>query len=161
MIGVVVDHDLVASPVPALDDVVIVRGDIPVEIAEPEAFPVPSPKVESKLRSNTTGEMSVRPRLSEVVIRIVGATIMSDPFIVLGVNVRNVRMTWLVHGNVVPGRGSGLLTSCGGRSARRRGSPRRSRTASRNVSTADRCGVTAAAWRRTAPLILRKNSHAN
>src|ERR1035438_10151227 len=154
MVGVVVDHDLVASPVPALNDVVIVRGDVPVEIAEPEAFPVSTGKVESKLRSNTTGEMSVCPRLSEAVIRIVAATIMSDPFVVLGVNVRNVRMTLLVHGNVVPGRGIRLLSSCRGRSARGRGSPRRSGAPSRNVSTADR-RVSTAAWRRTAPLILR------
>src|ERR1017187_9942507 len=103
MIRVVVDHDLVASPVPALNDVVIVRSDVPIEIAKPEAFAVSSHKVESKLRSNTTGEMSVCPRLSELVMRIVAATIMSDPFIVLDVNVRNVRVTLPVHGNVVPG----------------------------------------------------------
>ena len=111
MVGVVVDHDLVASPVPALDDVVIVRGNVPVEIAEPEAFPVSARKVESELRSNTTGETSVRPWLSEVVIRIVAAGIMTDPFIVPGVNVRKGRMTLPVHGNAVLGSGSGLLTA--------------------------------------------------
>ena len=65
---------------------------------------------------------------------------MSDPSVVLGVNVRNVRMTFLVHGNVVLGRGSVVLT------AGRLGSPCGSRTASRNVSTANRRGATAAAW---------------
>ena len=111
MVRVLVDHDLIASPIPVTDDVVIERGDVPVKIAEPEAFPVSSRKVEYMLRSKTTAEMSVRPRLSEVVIRIVPATIMSDPFIVLGVNVRNIRMTLLVHGNAVLGSGSGLLTA--------------------------------------------------
>jgi hypothetical protein len=82
---------------------------------------------------------------------------MSDPFIVLDVNVRNVRVTLPVHGNVVPGRGIGLLTSCGGRSARRRGSPRGSRTASGNVSPADRRVSTAAFL---LPTALRKSSHA-
>ena len=46
MVGVLVDHDLIASPVPAYDDVVIVRGDVPVEVVKPEAFPVSSRKVE-------------------------------------------------------------------------------------------------------------------
>src|ERR1039458_7590036 len=203
MVGVLVDHDLIASPVPA-------RDDVPEKIAEPEAFPVssrkheymlrskatgeapvcprlidvimrivgatimsdplivrseglpvPSRKHEYMLRSKATGEAPVCPRLIDVIMRIVGATIMSDPLIVLGMNVRNFRMTCLVHGNAVLGRGSGLLTPCRGGSARRLGSLRGSRTASGNVSTANRRLVTAAAWRLIAPLILRKSKHAN
>src|ERR1035437_35920 len=161
MVGVLVDHDLIATPVPALDDGVIVRGDVPVIITKPEAFPVSSRHHEYMLRSKATGEASVCPRLIEAEIPIVGATIMSDPLIVAGVNVRELRMTSLVHGNAVPGRGIGLLPSCRSRIARRPGSRRRSRTASWNVSTANRGRATAAAWLPTAPLILRKSSHAN
>src|ERR1035437_117940 len=116
------------------------------------------------LRSKAAGEASVCKRLSHLVMRIVGAAVMSDPFTVPGVNVRHVGMTCLVHGDVVLGGGCRLLASCRGRSARRRGSPRGSGTAGRNVSTAHRCGVTAtaAALLPTAPLILlRKSSHAN
>src|ERR1019366_9342355 len=160
MVRVFVDYDLIASPVPARNDGVIVRGDVPVEIAKPEAFPVPSRKHEYMLRSKATGEASVCPRLIEAVMRIVGATIMSDPLIVLGVNVRNFRMTFLVRGNVVLGRGSGLPIPCRGRSARRLGSPCGSRTTSGNVSTANRRGLIAAACLPTARLILRKSSHA-
>jgi hypothetical protein len=47
----------------------------------------------------------------DVEMRIVGGTTVSDPLIVPGVNVRNFRMTLLVHGNVVLGRGPGLLKS--------------------------------------------------
>ena len=43
-------------------------------------------------------------------MRIVGAPIISDPLIVFGVNVRRIRMTFLVHGNVVLNRRCGLLT---------------------------------------------------
>src|ERR1039457_5316408 len=135
MVGVLVDHDLIASPVPARDDVVIVCGDVPEKIAEPEAFPVSSRKHEYMLRSKATGEAPVCPRLIDVIMRIVGATIMSDPLIVLGMNVRNFRMTCLVHGNAVLGRGSGLLTPCRGGSARRLGSLRGGRNASGNGST--------------------------
>jgi hypothetical protein len=75
-------------------------------------------------------------------MRIGSTTIVSNPFIVLRVNVRNVRMTLLVHfyvvfGRRLPGPGRGL-------SARWLGSSRGSRTVSRNVSTANR-GMTASA----------------
>jgi hypothetical protein len=114
----------------------------------------------------------------EVEIPIVGATIVSHPLIVR-VNVRNFRMTCLVHGNavparaigllawLVPGRAIGLLTARRGCGARRLGSPRRgSGTASGNVSTANRLGAAAAALvpaalLPTAPPILSKSSHAN
>ena len=122
MVRVLVDHDLIASPVPSPDDVVIVRGDVPVEIAKPEAFPVSSCKHKYMLGSKAAGEVSVCQRLIEVVMRIVGATVVSDPLIVLGVNVRHFRMTFLVHGNVV--LGAGLLTSCRGRRSRRAGASR-------------------------------------
>src|ERR1017187_8113443 len=160
MVGVLVDHDLIAAPIPSRDDVVIVRGDVPVEIVKPEAFPVSSRQHEYMLRSKAAGEASVRPRGIEVVMRVVGATSMSDPLIVFGVNVRNVRMTFLVHANAVLGRRLGL-PSCRLRSARSPGSRRGSRTASRNVSTAKCRGFTAPVLLPTAPLLLRKSSHAN
>jgi predicted Na+-dependent transporter len=93
------------------------------------------------LRSKATGEAPVCPRLIDAVVSVVGATVMSDPLIVIGVNVRNVRMTFLVHCNVVLDRRIGLLlTAC---RPSRPGSGRWSRTASGNVSTAN-CLVTAA-----------------
>jgi len=133
MVRIVVDHDLIASPVPTGNDVVIVRGDVPVEIAKPEAFPVAARKYEYMLRSKATGEASVCKRLIDAVVRIVSATTMSDPLVVFGMNVRNLRMTFLVNGNAVLRRG--LLASCGRRSAGRTGSPGRSRTACGNVLT--------------------------
>jgi hypothetical protein len=87
-------------------------------------------------------------------MRIVAAAIMSDPLIVLGVNVRDIRMTLPVHGNVVLRRGTVLLTS------RRIGSPRGSGTMRGNVTAANR-GVTAAARCAPASSILRKSSQAN
>src|ERR1035441_3714789 len=160
MVGVLVDDNLIAVPVPAHHDVVIVRGDVPVEIVEPEALPVSPSKHEHMLRSKAAGEASVRPRRIEVVVRVVGATTMSDPLIVLGVNVRNFRMTLLIRPNAVFRRRLGL-PSCRFRSARSPGSRRGSRTASRNVSTANRRGFTAAVLLPAAALLLRISSHAN
>jgi hypothetical protein len=122
---------------------------------------VSSRKIEYMLRSKAAGEASVRKRLSHLVMRIVGAAIMSHPFVALDVHVRHVRMACLVHGDVVLGGRCGLLAACGGRSARRRGSLRGSGTAGRNVSTAHRRGATAAALLLAPLILLRKSSHAN
>jgi hypothetical protein len=157
VVRVLVDHNLIASPVPVRDDVVIVGGHVPVEIAKPEAFPVSSRKHEYMLRPKATGEASMCKRLIDAVVRIVGATVMSDPLVVLGMNVGNFRMISLVDGNAVLGRGSGLLTSRRGRSAWSTGSPRRSGTVSGNVSAANR-GVPAAAWLSTVTLACTKTA---
>ena len=160
MVRVLEDHDLIATPVPARDDAVIVRGDVPEEIAKPESFPVSSRKHEYVLRSKATAEASVCIGVIDVEMRIAWAAIMPDPLIVLDMNVRNFRMTSLVHGYMVPGRATRLLTSRRGRSSRRIGSPRRSRAMSGNVSTANRLLVTAA-WLVSSLLTGRKRSHAN
>jgi hypothetical protein len=95
-----------------------------------------------------------------VKMRIVAAAPVSDPLIVLGVNVGKFRMAFLIDGDVV--LGSGLPVSLRGRSAhglRGRG------TAGRDVSTAN-LGVTApvlcaAVLFAAASSILRKSSRAN
>ena len=159
MVGVFVDHDLIASPVPVRDDVVVVWSNVPVEIVEPEAFPVSSGEPEYMLRSEPAGEASVRPWLVNVVVGIPGATVMSDPLIVRGVHVRQFRMTWTIRGNVVLICGSWLLIPCGGWTAL--GSWRRPcRTASGDVSTAN-LGASAAAWPSDAASVLRKSSDAS
>jgi hypothetical protein len=149
MVGILINDDLVTGPIPTLDDVVIVRGDIPVKTVKPETFPVPAAEYEDVLRSKTAVEASVRPRLIEVVMRIVGAAIVPDPLVVSGVDMRNVGMTPLVHGNVVLGGGGPASGRCG--------SARGSGTVSGNVPTADGRGVTAAAGLAAA---LCKSSHA-
>jgi hypothetical protein len=155
MVRVLVNHDLITSPVPVRDDVVIVRGDVPVEIVEPEAFPVSTAEPEYMLRSKPAGEASVCPRLIEVEVGIPGATVMSDPLIVRSVNVRDFRMTRPVHGNVILFCGSGLLISCRGWTARGPGR-HPDGTASRNVP-ATNLGTGAAARPLGAPSILRKS----
>jgi hypothetical protein len=154
MVRILVDYYLIASPVPVSDDIVIVRGDIPIEIAKPEAFPVSSRKREYMLRSKTAVEAPVCPCLLDVVMRIPASTSMAHPPIVPGIHVRNIRMTLSVHGNVILVHGSSLPAAFRSWSSRRLGLPGRLRTASRNVSTADP-RVTAAVLRRTAPSVLR------
>jgi hypothetical protein len=60
-------------------------------------------------RSKATGEGTVRERMIDVVMRIIAAAIVSDPLIVISVNVRKFRMPLLVHGKTVLVPRSGLL----------------------------------------------------
>ena len=109
------------------------------------------------LRPKPAAETSVCPGLSESIMRIARAGIVTHPAIVPGVYVRNVRMASLIDFHVVLGRGPRLLTPCRSRYAHGCGSPF-SRTVRRNVSTANR-GMTAAAVR--PPTALVKSSHAD
>src|ERR1017187_8838218 len=73
MVGVVVNHDLIATPVPTLYDRVIVRRDVPIKIAKPEPLPVSSRHHEYMLRAKAGREASVRPGLVHAGVRIVAA----------------------------------------------------------------------------------------
>jgi hypothetical protein len=156
MVRILVDYDLVAVPVPVRDDGVIKRSDIPIVIAKPEAFPVSACKHEYMLGSKAACEVSVRPRVIQVEVRIVRGG-MSHPFIVPGVNVRQIRMTFLVDMNAILLCSSVLVPSFRGRGPGRRCG---SRTASGNVAVANLRAV-AAMWFVTATFLLRKSSYAN
>ena len=98
------------------------------------------------MRFKAAAETSVCSRTINVVARIVGGGIVSDPLIVAGVDVRDIRVTFRDHRNEVLGpasacRGRGLLSP----------GLRGSGTASGDVSTANR---------RWFP-ILRKSSQAD
>ncbi len=111
MIRVLIDHDIVAIPEPAIDEAVIGRSDAEEETVKPETLPVSSSKMEDMARTEAAGKMSMCPGLIDVVVGIVTAGIMADPFIV-GVNVGSFRMASLVRGKC-PGRllSSGRLLS--------------------------------------------------
>src|ERR1017187_2768195 len=113
------------------------------------------------LRSKATSEASMCPRLSELVMRIVGTAVMSHPLIAPGVNVRKCRMTFLVCADAVLGNGGGLLPPRARGGALRLGGLRWSGAASGDVSATDRRGATAALWLPTAALFLRKTCQAN
>ena len=87
VVRIFVDHHLVSRPVPARDDAVVVRRDVPIVIPKPEPFPVSSAEHENMLWPETTGITSVRPRLFDAIVRVVPSAVMPHPLIVLGVNV--------------------------------------------------------------------------
>jgi hypothetical protein len=148
MVGVLVDHDPIAGPVPAGHDVVVEGGYVPVEGIEPETLRTASGQNEYVLRAEAAGEVPVCPRLIEVIMRVVRTAVMPDPLVVFGVNVGKLRVTFLVRRNVVLGCSLAWRSDagCRDRGSRGFGSFGGSRTASRYVSAARSRGTAATVW---------------
>lgn len=142
MIGIFIDHDLIACPVPVGDDVVVVRGDIPVEIVEPETARAATRKHPYVIASKTAGKVPVSPRIIEVIMRITPAAVVSNPAIVARVDVGNFGMAMLVRANVIlfGASVSGGSRACSGSRVRHRRRPM-----SRNVAATNRCRATTTA----------------
>ena len=144
MVGVLVDHDLIATSSSSPRRCCNRTERRPRRNCRTRSAPGFLPQARIHVASKATAEMSVCPRLSDMVMRIVGAAIMSDP------SDRSWRQRAEHPDDLSCPRQRGspsrqlLLTSCRRRSACRLGSPRGSRTVSGNVSTANRRGVTAA-----------------
>ena len=142
MIGILINYDLIAIPIPARDDIVIVRSDVPVEIVKPEAITISAAEHEHMLRSEAAVEMAMRPGMIGVVMEIITPSVVSKPPIVVRVHVRHVGMTLPVGLKVV------LLnrppTAVGGALPYRGLSPGGRRSVSRDVSTSE-FGMAAAA----------------
>ena len=101
MIRVVVNHDLIARPVPVADDGVIVGENAPVKVVEPEAFAISALKVEYVLGTDASREVTMRPRVIQVEPGVVASRVVADPFVVTGVHVRDFRMSLVVGGNAM------------------------------------------------------------
>lgn len=73
MIRVFIDNNLVRIPKPVIAVVVIVRRNAEIEIANPETAPVSSAQMEDVAGPEAAREMTVLPRMIEVIVRIVRA----------------------------------------------------------------------------------------
>ncbi len=134
MVGIFVNYNLIASPIPVGDDAVVIGRDVPIKVVEPETLSVPSAKPEYMLRAETAAEASVLPGVIEVEMWIIAAAVVSYPLIVAGVNVRRFGMSLPVGGNaILRGR---CLTSRGLGCSPRRLHSRRLRSARWSL----RCG---------------------
>lgn len=86
VVGVVVDYNLIAGPIPIGYDGVVVRENAPVEIVEPEALAISSLKVEDVFGTEACGKAAMRPGVIQVEAGIVAAAVVADPLIVLNVH---------------------------------------------------------------------------
>ena len=95
MVGVFVNDDIVAVPEPVATEADVVGSDAKVEAAEPETIGTASRQVPDVAPAEASGEVAVLPGMVEVVVNIVMAGVVADPFAV-GVNVRRVGMVSLI-----------------------------------------------------------------
>src|ERR1035438_10315653 len=94
MVRVIVNHDVVGVPQPAVAEGNIVRGYHPVPVVEPETPRAAAGQVPFVDAPKAAGEMSMLPRFVHVVACIVRAGVVTYPG--LSIHVRNVGMAGLV-----------------------------------------------------------------
>ena len=95
MVGVLIEHDLVGVPKPVIAEGNIIRGHAKVVAAEPEALRPASRKPPNMAAAEATREASMFPGMIEMIVDVIAASIMPNPFAV-GMNVRSVRVPVLV-----------------------------------------------------------------
>src|SRR6202030_668408 len=91
VVGIVVDDDGIAVPVPVIGVVVIVGSYAEVEAAEPEAIAVSSAQMILMAAAKAAGEAAVFPGMIQVIVRVAAAGIVANPLVIV-VHVRGVRM---------------------------------------------------------------------
>ena len=147
VIGIVVDHDVIRSPIPIATIADIVWRNREEEAAESEPLWATSPKPPNVASTCGSGKMSVLPSPVDVIVRVTPAGIVPDPLVVLGMNVGSLWMPSLV-GKRAPLRGRGRLMR----------NSHRSRPVRRNVS-ASYSALSTAGPRRLTALVASLGEH--
>jgi hypothetical protein len=95
VIWILINHELVRIPEPVIAKAIVVWGNAKVEAAKPEALAVPSCKAKDMAGTEPAREVPMRPRMIEMVVRIITPGVMPDPLIAR-IDVRDVRVPGLV-----------------------------------------------------------------
>lgn len=103
VVRVVINDDLVGIPKPSIAKCVIVRSNAEVETAKPETVSAATLEVKDMAAADAAGEVSVFPRMIEMIVRIVAAGIMSNPLII-SMHVRSIGMARFIA-EITLGRG--------------------------------------------------------
>lgn len=91
VVGIVIDHDAVAVPEPAIAVMVVVRGNGEVVAVEPETVTGASGQHPDVAPAKTTGKTAVLPGMIEVVMDVFTTAIVADPSTVR-VDMGSIRM---------------------------------------------------------------------
>jgi hypothetical protein len=94
MIRVLVDHNVVTVPKPVTD--VVIGSNLEEIVANVKAISTPPQQTIDTVRADGLGKARVFPGMIEMIMRIVGAGVMSDPSARVGVNARRFRMVRLI-----------------------------------------------------------------
>jgi hypothetical protein len=92
VVRVIVNHDLVRVPVPVAAVADIVWRDAEIKAGEPESARAAAGQPPPMVRAKASGKVAVLPRAVEVVVRIVGSRVVTNPVIVRRIDVRRRRM---------------------------------------------------------------------
>src|ERR1700722_6618238 len=92
VVWIVVNYDIVGSPVPIIAITEVIRGNRKIEAAEPEAARASSFNAESVALADAAGKSSVLERMIDVEMSVVLACIVANPLVSLGMDVRSFRM---------------------------------------------------------------------
>src|SRR6202041_1832981 len=94
MIGILINHDVIAVPQPSIAEGDVGCCHIPEPAVEPEPARTSPGKVPDVAMANAARKVPMRPGLVQVIAVIVFAAIVPTP--ILAIHVRNVRMAGLV-----------------------------------------------------------------
>lgn len=95
MIGIVVNDNRIATPIPVGYITDFPRRDAPVPAVEPESARPTAREMPNVSRAEPSSEASVFPRMVQVETRIVSRRV-ADPGVRSGVYVWRIRMAWMV-----------------------------------------------------------------
>lgn len=91
MVRIVIDHDVVTGPVPAVAIRQVIRSDAKIKAAKPKTVRAPSRQVPHMRGAKSAREMPMLPRMIQMVVRIIRSRVMSNPMAVV-VDMRRVGM---------------------------------------------------------------------
>jgi hypothetical protein len=91
VIGIFVNDDGVALPIPIANIIVIIRGYAEREAAEPEALATSAAETEHMATAKTTRKAAMFPRTIHVIVGIIASRVVADPLVIV-VDVRCFRM---------------------------------------------------------------------
>ena len=91
VVGIFVNHDLVAIPKPIADVVVVIGRHAEVEAAEPETLAIATSEMPNVSATEPASEVAVLPRMIQVKMLVTAAGIMAYP-VVIAMDVRGLGM---------------------------------------------------------------------
>lgn len=95
IIGIVIEHDIVTVPKPAITKGYIGRGNTEEETAKPEAIRSATFNPPDVPCTDLSGKMPVLPGMIQVIARIVSAFV-PNPLVIVRVDVGRFRVSWLI-----------------------------------------------------------------
>jgi len=95
VVGIFVDYDVVPIPEPVIAKAEVKRRNAEIEAPKPETAWSSSAEVPDVAAAESAGEVAVLPGMIEVVVNVIAAGVVSDPFAV-GVDVGSIGMPLFV-----------------------------------------------------------------